>query len=233
MEPARSGGRAKGVCDEREARRWEALAEALVDGLDPNSLIYEQFSGFSRLTPFPLRETYGPAPFAADSVIGFDRIQKLQVLKQADALMLHLLIPSEVAPGSLGPNLDRYLPMTAHGSSLSPAVHAALLARVGRYSEAIDLLRIAAAIDIDDISGSTAHGLHVATMGGVWLALVDGFAGITPDGDGLTVRPRLPEAWERLTVHLVYRGTRVRVHINGANVKVETARPLRVAVVTE
>ena len=92
-----AAARAGGDCDEREVRRWSALADALVDGLDSQSLIYEQFSGFSKLAPFPLRETYGPAPFAADSVIGFDRIQSLQVLKQADALMLHLLLPTEVA----------------------------------------------------------------------------------------------------------------------------------------
>ena len=123
--------------------------------------------------------------------------------------------------------------MTAHGSSLSPAVHAALLARVGRYPEALDLLRLAAGIDIDDTSGSTAHGLHVATMGGVWLAMVEGFAGVRADGDGLSVRPRLPDAWETLTVHLVYRGTRVQLRIKGEEVKVETGGPLRVAVVRD
>ena len=228
-----AAARASGDCDEREVRRWSALAEALIDGLDSQSLVYEQFSGFSKLAPFPLRETYGSAPFAADSVIGFDRIQSLQVLKQADALMLHLLLPTEVAESSLGPNLDRYLPMTAHGSSLSPAVHAALLARVGRYPEAVNLLRLAAAIDIDDTSGSTAHGLHVATMGGVWLAMVEGFAGVRADGDGLSVRPRLPEAWETLTVHLVYRGSRVQLRIKGEEVNVETGGPLRVAVVRD
>lgn len=228
-----AAARAGGACGERETRRWEALAEALVDGLDPQTLIYEEFSGFSRLAAFPLRETYGAAPFAADSVIGFDRIQSLQVLKQADALMLQLLIPTEVAQGSLPSNLDRYLPMTAHGSSLSPAVHAALLARVARFPEAIDLLRLAAAMDIEDISGSTAHGLHVATMGGVWLALVEGFGGVSTDGDGLTVRPRLPDAWETLTVHLVYRGIRVRLQIKGEEVKVETGGPLHVAIVRD
>ncbi|MGA8417875.1 MAG: glycosyl hydrolase family 65 protein [Candidatus Dormiibacterota bacterium] len=224
--------RAGGDCDEREVRQWQVLAEAIEDGLDPESRIYEQFSGFSSLAPFPLRETYGPAPFAADAVIGFDRIQRLQVLKQADALMLHLLIPAEVAEDSLRPNLDRYLPMTAHGSSLSPAVHAALLARVARYPEALELLRLAAGIDVGDTSGPNA-GLHVATMGGVWLALVEGFAGVQADGDGLSVRPRLPDAWETLTVHLVYRGTRVQLRIKGDEVKVETGGPLRVAVLRD
>ena len=225
--------RSRDACDESEIRRWETLADLLVDGLDSHNLIYEQFSGFSALAPFPLRDTFGTAPFAADSVIGFDRIQSLQVVKQADVLMLHLLLPTEVAPGSLRPNLDRYLPMTAHGSSLSPAVHAALLARLGRYPEAIDLLRFAAGIDINNTAVSTAHGLHIATMGGVWLALVEGFAGVSADGDGLCVRPRLPAEWETLTVHLVYRGIRVQLQIREEVVQVETSGPLRVTVVRD
>ena len=155
----------------------------------------------------------GPAPVAADSLIGFERIQSLQVVKQADALMLHLMVPGEVRPGSLEPNLDRYLPITAHGSSLSPAVHAALLARASRHPEALDLLRFAAGLDVDGASPTTAHGLHVATMGGVWMALVEGFAGIQAEGDGLRVPPRLPPGWTHLTVHLVYRGVSAQIEI--------------------
>jgi len=222
--------RAAAQCDEREVHEWATLADRLVDGLDPKSLVYEEFTGFSELTPFPLRETYGPAPFAADSVIGFDRIQGLQVVKQADVLMLHLMVPDEVPQASLRPNLDRYLPITSHGSSLSPAVHAALLARVSRYPEALDLLGYAARIDVDDAANRAAHGLHVATMGGVWLAMVEGFAGIQADGDGLRIRPRLPATWEGLSVRLIYRGVRVHVRTRGAEVRVETDRPLRVVV---
>jgi trehalose/maltose hydrolase-like predicted phosphorylase len=222
--------RAGAHCDESEVRRWSTLADRLVDGLNPVTLVYEQFTGFSKLAPFPLRETYGPSPLAADSVIGFDRIQSLQVLKQADALMLHLMVPGEVAKGSLRPNLDRYLPITAHGSSLSPAVHASLLARVSRHQEALDLLRLAARMDVDSASKTTAHGLHVATMGGVWLAMVEGFAGIQPGGDGLAIRPSLPDAWNGLAVNLIYRGVRVRVSMRGEEVTVKTDRPLSVVV---
>jgi trehalose/maltose hydrolase-like predicted phosphorylase len=152
------------------------------------------------------------------------------VLKQADVLMLHHMVPGEVAPGSLKANLDRYLPMTAHGSSLSPAVHAGLLARTSRYTDALDLLKLAARIDIDDVSGSTAHGLHMATMGGVWLALVEGFAGIQADGEGLSIRPRMPMNWDALSIRLLFRGVRVEVRIDGDGVHVATDRPLRVVV---
>ena len=71
-------------------------------------------------------------PVDADMVFGRERIRALQVVKQADVLMLHYLVPDELATGSLEPNLDSYGPRTAHGSTLSPGVYAALLAvRVG------------------------------------------------------------------------------------------------------
>ena len=82
--------------------------------------------------------------------------------------MLHYLVPGEVAAGSLEPNLDFYGPRTAHGSTLSPGVHAALLARAGRLAEALEMLRLTARIDLDDIGHMTAGGLHLAAMGSVW-----------------------------------------------------------------
>ncbi len=128
------------------------------------------------------------------------------MVKQADVLMLHHLIPDEVAPGSLEPNLAFYEPRTAHGSSLSPAIHAALFARAGRHAEALAALRIAARIDLDDLTGTSASGLHLATMGGVWQALAFGFAGIRPRGDVLLVDPQLPATWEALELRLRFRG---------------------------
>src|SRR5918911_1002983 len=65
----------------------------------------------------------------------------------------------EVAPGSLGPNLAFYGPRTAHGSSLSPAVHAALLARDGQPEQALELFRLACRLDLDDLTGTSAGGL--------------------------------------------------------------------------
>ena len=69
--------------------------------------------------------------------------------------MLHHLVPDEVAPGTLEANLRFYEPRTAHGSSLSPAIHAALFARAGDPDRALELLRIAGRIDLDDLTGTT------------------------------------------------------------------------------
>ena len=135
------------------------------------------------------------------------------MIKQADVLMLHYLVPDEVAAGSLGPNLDFYEPRTAHGSTLSPGVHAALLARAGRLDEALKLLRLTARIDLDDVGHMTAGGLHLAAMGSVWRTLSFGFAGLRPAGDALAIDPVIAPGWDSLELRVRFRGSRVRLRI--------------------
>lgn len=219
-----------GSPDERaEARTWRRLADDLVDGYDPATGRYEQFAGFWALEPLLIAEV-ADTPVAADILLGRERVQGAQVVKQADVLMLHAMVPDEVAPGSLGPNLDYYLPRTAHGSSLSPPVHAGLLARAGRLEEALALFRLAARLDLDDLTGTTAAGLHLATFGGLWQAFVGGFLGVRPEGAVLRVTPRLPEAWRAASARLVFRGTRLGVRADHEGVSVEAKGPLTVAV---
>jgi trehalose/maltose hydrolase-like predicted phosphorylase len=210
--------------DDRERATWLKLAEALFDGYDAASGIYEQFAGFFDLEPIIVAEVAPRRPIAADLLLGAERTAGAQVLKQADVLMLHHLVPEEVAPGSMLPNLDFYEPRTAHASSLSPAIHAGLLARAGRYRAALDSLRLAARLDLDDLTGSTAGGLHVATMGGLWQALVFGFAGLRPLGNRLRVDPRLPPEWHALELALRFRGEQLRLRIDRDRVSVDSER---------
>jgi trehalose/maltose hydrolase-like predicted phosphorylase len=146
------------------------------------------------------------------------------VLKQADVLMLHHLVPDQVATDSLAPNLAFYEPRTAHGSSLSPAVHAGLLARAGRFPEALSSLRLAARIDLDDLTGSSAGGLHLAAMGGLWQALVFGFAGVRVRADALAVDPRLPPEWDALELRLRFRGDPLALRIDHSGVSLSGER---------
>ena len=208
--------------DEAERTNWLAIADALVDGYDRASGLYEQFAGFFELEPLVIEEIAPRRPIAADLLLGAERTAGAQVLKQADVLMLHHLLPDEVAPGSLVPNLDFYEPRTAHGSSLSPAINASVLARAGRYRPALESLQIAARMDLDDLTGTTAGGLHLATMGGLWQALAFGFGGIRPRGDALLVDPRLPKEWNALEFALRFRGRPLRLRIDRSGV---TATP--------
>ncbi|HUP31923.1 MAG TPA: glycosyl hydrolase family 65 protein [Gaiellaceae bacterium] len=208
----------------REAGAWLELGEALVDGYDPETQLYEQFAGFFELEPLVIAEL-APRPVAADALLGRERVAGAQILKQADTLMLHHLVPAEVAPGSLAPNIDFYETRTAHGSSLSPGIHAALLARLGRLDEALELLCLAARIDLDDLTGTTAGGLHLAAMGSVWQVLAYGFAGLRPHGRQLAVDPRLPAAWPALELRVRFRGAGLRLRLEADALVAVADRP--------
>jgi trehalose/maltose hydrolase-like predicted phosphorylase len=212
--------------DEAERSAWLELADALVDGFDEMSGIYEQFAGFSRLEPLIIADVAPRRPIAADLLLGKERTSNAQVLKQADVLMLHHLLPDEVAPGSLLPNLDFYEPRTAHGSSLSPAIHAGLHARAGQFREALAALQIAARIDLDDLTGTTASGVHLATMGGLWQALAFGFAGVRPRKSTLIVQPHLPPEWPALALRLRFRGHPLGLRIDRSGVALDSGPEL-------
>jgi hypothetical protein len=211
-----------------ERQRWLEIADALVDGYDPASGIYEEFAGFHRLENIIIRDIAPKRPIAADLLLGRDRVRGAQVLKQADVLMLHHMVREEVVPGSLEPNLRFYEPRTAHGSSLSPGVHAALFARAGRMSEAVEALRLAARMDLDDLTESTSGGLHLATMASVWQAMVFGFAGMWAEEDALRIDPKLPSEWRAMEVRVRFRDVRVFVRVEPSMIHVQTDGPVPV-----
>jgi len=213
-----------------EVPAWRKAADGLVDGYDRTTGRYEQFAGYDRLEPVKVADL-GTPPLAADLVLGPERLAATQVIKQADVLMAHFLVPEETAPGSLDANLRHYLPRCAHGSSLSPSVHATLLARAGRADEALALLQVAAAVDLEDLTETTAGGLHLANLGGIWQAVVHGFAGVTverPDDPALVIDPRLPDGWDELRLSLAWHGT--PLHLTCRHDSVHVASPVPVTV---
>lgn len=212
-----------------ELRRWERIAAGLVDGFDPGTTLYEQFAGF-----FDLEDVVGadvaPRPFAGDAILGRDRVRRSQVVKQADVLMLAHMLPELMAPEVVRANYRYYEPRTTHGSSLSPAIHASVAARIGEPEDAAAYFRMAAAIDLDDRMGNAALGIHMATMGGLWQAAVVGFGGLTASDDGVRFDPRLPAGWDRLAFPLRWRGTTIRVEARPGAITLDLDGPARAAV---
>jgi trehalose/maltose hydrolase-like predicted phosphorylase len=210
---------------EDEVAGWLSLADALVDGYDAATGVYEQFAGYFDLEPIVVADL-AARPLDAEHLLGRERLAGAQVAKQADTLMLHQLVATEVAENSLEPNLRYYEPRTAHGSSLSPGVHAGLFARAGLLPEALEWLRVTSRMDLDDLTGSSAAGLHTAAMGSLWQALVFGFAGLRPSGDALRLDPRLPDEWGALEIRVVFRGARIKVRVQNPTVTVSSDRPV-------
>jgi len=215
--------------DHDRAAAWRRLADRLVDGWDPERGRHEQFAGYWDLEPLRA-DRLGTRPFAAPLVLGRERVAGSQIIKQPDVVMLHHLVPEELPPGSLAADVAFYEPRTSHGSSLSPAIYAAVLARAGQPDRALAAWRLAARLDLDDLTGTTASGVHLATMGGVWQALVHGFLGMRPHPDHLSLDPCLPTAWRGLTVRLRFQGQLVAVRARHDAVTVECEQPLALRV---
>lgn len=214
---------------EAEREAWLELAGRIADGFDPATGLYEQFDGFFDLEPVKIPEL-ATRPLSGEVFLGRERVAATQCVKQPDVLMLYHLVPEELAPGTLATNIDFYDPRTAHGSSLSPGIHAALLARAGRTAEALAALRMVAFIDLADEFHRTAEGLHMAAMGSLWQAVVLGFAGLRPAGDELTVDPHLPPGWSALELPFRLRGRRIRVRIEPDRLAIRADRPVTVRV---
>jgi trehalose/maltose hydrolase-like predicted phosphorylase len=221
---ARWPERAAALCDklalgEEELADWRDAATRIVTGLDAATGLYEQFAGYHRLEPLDL-SLYADRKVPIDVVIGRERTQGSQVVKQADVVALLALLP-DAFPGAMAEaNFRHYEPRTAHGSSLSAGMHALVAARLGDADMALRFLHQAAAADLE-FDPNSAGGIRIAGLGGVWQAVVLGFAGLDLSGDVISLTPRLPSQWRSMSVNVRWRGHKIEVRIAGATVRAE------------
>ena len=200
--------------DDAELGRWRDAAESLKTGLDPTTGLFEQFAGYFSLEDIDLA-AYAGRSVPMDMVLGRERTQASQVVKQADVVALLALLPDEFAGQSGGANFRYYEPRCGQGSSLSGAMHGLVAARLGDDEKAMRYFRQTAAIDLADEQVAIAGGVHIAALGGLWMMAVFGFAGLALSGDALSLEPRLPPGWNRLEFGLQWRGRHLRVDIRG------------------
>lgn len=199
--------------DAAEMDEWREVTRTLALGLDEATGLYEQFEGYHDLEAIDLG-AYAGRSVPMDTVLGRDRTQRSQVIKQADVVALLALRP-EVFPGaSAALNFDHYAPRCGHGSSLSTALHGLAAARLARPEIGLTYFRQTAAIDLGDAKVAIAGGVHTAALGGLWMMVVLGFAGLSLRADGLAFAPHLPMEWTRLSFPVQWRGRELRIEID-------------------
>jgi alpha,alpha-trehalose phosphorylase len=196
--------------DEAEVEEWRACAAGMSIPFDEGLGIHPQDDFFldrevwdlSR-TPsdlFPLLLYYHPLV-----------IYRFQVLKQADVVLAMFLQGDRFTLEQKRANVEYYDPITTGDSSLSAVVQSILAAEVGYHLDALDYFEQALYVDLLDLHGNTVDGLHVASAGGVWQALLHGFAGFRDDGGTMSFDPRLPDGWSTLRFRLAWRGLDIGV----------------------
>jgi len=192
-------------------RQFQAIATQIYIPYNRQTGLIEQFDGFFQLEDIDL-SNYEPRDKSIQAVLGIEKTNHCQVIKQPDVLMLlYLMRGTQALPDwheRLQKNWDYYFKRTdiTYGSSLCPAIHAILAANLGATTDAYKHFMQAALVDIEDTRGNTREGIHAACAGGVWQAVVFGFGGIQLQDTGPVATPHLPPTWTRLKFKLQWRG---------------------------
>lgn len=206
-------------------QHWQHIALNMLVLYDPQTGVIEQFEGFFKLEDVNWAD-YEQRTRSMQAILGVEGANQKQVLKQPDVLML-LYMLRESSLKKLQTNWDYYSPRTDHtyGSSLGPAIHAILACKLGKSAEAYEHFMRAALVDLKDVRGNAGEGIHAASAGGVWQAVVFGFAGVKLTETGPIVEtPHLPPGWTQLQFKLRWRDQWYKFDISGTEVSVTTKR---------
>jgi len=153
-------------------------------------------------------------------------VNEMQILKQADVVMLNYLLPERFTPQQCAANLAFYEPRTIHDSSLSKAIHGIVTARCGDTEGAYSFWRDGIAIDLGDDPHSSDDGIHAAATGAIWSGVIQGFAGLQIVEGELHLAPRIPTHWQKLTFPLRWRNARMHFTFENAVLTIETSAPV-------
>ena len=213
-----------------EVDAWSRAADAMFVPYDEQLGINPQDAAFLGLEPWDFEST---PPDSYPLLLHYHPlvIYRHQVLKQADVVLAMHLRGREHPRDLKRRNFDYYDPITTGDSSLSACVQSIVAAEVGHHDLAASYFDQSLYLDLANTHGNTADGVHIANAGGVWAGLVNGFAGMTDDGDAISFRPRLPRKWTSMRFRMLSRGSSIEVVVDqdGCDVHWLAGPPVRVA----
>ena len=144
----------------------------------------------------------------------WDRILRSVYIKQADVLQGLYFFEDDFDIATIAENFDFYEPRTVHESSLSPCVHTVLAAKIGAHAKAYSMYLRTARLDLDDYNNEVSEGLHITSMAGTWMSVVEGFAGVRVNEKGLFVNPILPTEWDEYSFNMLFRGSALSIRVS-------------------
>jgi kojibiose phosphorylase len=201
---------------EQRLEHWRDVIEKMHLHVEPSGLI-EQFEGYYQRRDVDL-QALEPRTRSAQEIFGIEGCNETQILKQPDVLMMLYLLREHYSAEAVRANYDYYDPRTDHtyGSSLGPSIMAIMACDVGKPEDAYQHFIRAVRADLRDVRGNAGDGIHAASAGGTWQAVVFGFGGLRVTAAGWTTHPRLPPHWKRLTFKFFHRGQMQAVDVKAA-----------------
>ncbi|MCW2640906.1 MAG: Kojibiose phosphorylase, partial [Dactylosporangium sp.] len=200
--------------DADEIAAWRLAADGMVVPYDEKRGVHPQAERFTDHEVWDFGHT---APDQYPLLLHFPYFQlyRKQVIKQADLVLALHKRGDAFTAADKARDFAYYEPLTVRDSSLSACTQSVIAAEVGQLDLAYDYLGEAARMDLDNLEHNTGDGLHIASLAGAWIALVNGFGGMRDSGGSLTFAPRLPGPLSRLTFSVLWRGQRLCVRVTG------------------
>ncbi|EZH72152.1 maltose phosphorylase [Aquimarina atlantica] len=162
----------------------------------------------------------------------WDRILRSPYIKQADTLQGFYMFEDQFTKEELTRHFDFYEPFTVHESSLSPCVHSIQAAALDRMDQAYTFYLRTSRLDLDDYNKEVEEGLHITSMAGTWMSIVEGFGGLRIKNDTLSFSPKIPKEWKGYTFNVNFRNQilKVKVSQEGTSFTLEGTKELLIYV---
>lgn len=195
-----------------EIFRWKDIIENMYFPENKELGIFLQQDGFLDKSLTPANDI----PESQRPVMqhwSWDRILRSSLIKQADVVQGLYFFEDHFDKETIKRNFEFYEPLTVHESSLSPCTHSIVASAVGDKQKAYDLYLRTARLDLDDYNNEVADGLHITSMAGTWLAIVQGFGGMRVKDNKLHFNPQIPEKWNAFAFNILFRNNQLNIKV--------------------
>ena len=205
---------------ENEEVIWADIAEKIALPKDEITGVFIQQDGFMEKDLQPM-SAIAKGEYPIHKNWSWDRILRSCYIKQADVLQGIYTFEANYDKETIARNFDFYEPLTVHESSLSPCIHSILASSIGYEDLAYKFYLRTARLDLDDYNHDTDDGLHITSMAGTWMSIVEGFGGVRVNQGQLYLSPSLPKQWQSYTFKITFKGALIKVNVNANNVLIE------------
>ncbi len=203
-----------------EIEQWKAIAENMYFPYSEEQQVYLQQDGFldkELITVVDLDKSNRPI----NQKWSWDRILRSPYIKQADILQGFYFFEDHFTNEELERHFDFYESFTVHESSLSPCVHSIQAAKLGRMEQAYQFYLRTSRLDLDDYNCEVEEGLHITSMAGTWMSIVEGFGGMRIKENTLSFNPKIPQQWEGYSFKVNFRNQIIKVNITQTDTSFE------------
>ncbi|WP_179337110.1 glycoside hydrolase family 65 protein [Winogradskyella ludwigii] len=196
-----------------ELALWKDVADNMYFPYSEEHNIFLQQDGFldkELITVADLDQTQRPI----NQKWSWDRILRSPYIKQADTLQGMYFFEDQFTTEELERHFDFYEPFTVHESSLSPCVHSIQAAKLDRMDQAYTFYLRTSRLDLDDYNHEVHEGLHITSMAGTWMSIVEGFGGMRIKNDTLSFEPKIPSQWKGYSFKVNFRHQIIKVSVS-------------------